>query len=76
MGSLAGTPAQPQELGPTGTGGGNIGIGNVPVPGEDTFSGTNRAAAPTGEGSPIQKRGRLNEKNKHIRCRWMESTCR
>ena len=48
-----GTPQQPQELGPTGTGGGNIGIGNVPVPGEDTFSGTNRAAAPTGEGSPI-----------------------
>ena len=40
MGSLAGTPAQPQELGPTGTGGGNIGIGNVPVAGEDTFSGT------------------------------------
>ena len=44
MGSLAGTPAQPQELGPTGTGGGNIGIGNVPVAGEDQFSGTLRAA--------------------------------
>ena len=44
MGSLAGTPAQPQNLGPTGTGGGNIGIGNVPVAGESEFSGTNRAA--------------------------------
>ena len=53
MGSPSGVPQQPTELGPTGTGGGNIGIGNVPVPGEDTFSGTNRAAAPTGEGSPI-----------------------
>ena len=53
MGSPAGVPQQPTELGPTGTGGGNIGIGNVPLPGEDTFSGTNRAAAPTGEGSPI-----------------------
>ena len=40
MGSLAGTPVEPQELGPTGTGGGNIGIGNVPVAGEDNFSGT------------------------------------
>ena len=53
MGRPAGVPQQPTELGPTGTGGGNIGIGNVPLPGEDTFSGTNRAAAPTGEGSPI-----------------------
>ena len=44
MGSLAGTPARPQDLGPTGTGGGNIGIGNVPVAGESEFSGTNRAA--------------------------------
>ena len=44
MGSLAGTPAQPQELGPTGTGGGNIGIGNVPVAGESQFSGTIGAA--------------------------------
>ena len=43
MGSLAGTPAQPQDLGPTGTGGGNIGTGNVPVAGESEFSGTNRA---------------------------------
>ena len=45
MGSLAGVPAQPQELGPTGTGGGNIGIGNVPVAGESEFSGTPRAIA-------------------------------
>ena len=48
MGSLAGTPAQPQELGPTGTGGGNIGIGNVPVAGESEFSGTLRATAGAG----------------------------
>mgnify|MGYP003135904968 FL=1 len=48
MGSLAGTPAQPQDLGPTGTGGGNIGIGNVPVAGEDQFSGTLRAAPGAG----------------------------
>jgi hypothetical protein len=45
MGSLAGVPATPQELGPTGTGGGNIGIGNVPVAGESEFSGTPRAVA-------------------------------
>ena len=44
MGSLAGTPAQPQEIGPTGTGGGNIGIGNGPVAGESEFSGTIGAA--------------------------------
>ena len=48
MGSLAGTPAQPQDLGPTGTGGGNIGIGNVPVAGESEFSGTPRAIAGAG----------------------------
>ena len=48
MGSLAGTPAQPQELGPTGTGGGNIGIGNVPVAGESEFSGTPRATTGAG----------------------------
>ena len=48
MGSLAGTPAEPQDLGPTGTGGGNIGIGNVPVAGEDQFSGTPRAVAGAG----------------------------
>ena len=40
MGGLGGTPVAPQDLGATGTGGGNIGIGNVPVAGEDTFSGT------------------------------------
>ena len=49
MGSLQGTPAQPQDLGVTGTGGGNIGIGNVPVAGEDQFTGTLRATGPTGE---------------------------
>jgi len=48
MGSLAGTPAQPQDLGPTGTGGGNIGTGNVPLPGEDQFAGTLRATAGAG----------------------------
>ena len=48
MGSLQGTPAQPQDLGPTGTGGGNIGTGNVPVAGESQFSGTPRAVAGTG----------------------------
>ncbi len=47
MGSLAGTPAQPQDLGATGTGGGNIGIGNVPQSGEDQFTGTPRATGPT-----------------------------
>ena len=40
MGSPEGVPQQPQELGATGTGGGNIGTGNVPLPGEDQFSGT------------------------------------
>jgi hypothetical protein len=40
MGSPEGTPQQPQDLGATGTGGGNIGIGNVPQAGEDNFSGT------------------------------------
>ena len=39
MGSPEGVPQQPQELGDTGTGGGNIGTGNVPLPGEDQFSG-------------------------------------
>ena len=48
MGSLQGTPAEPQDLGVTGTGGGNIGIGNVPVAGEDQFSGTLRAAPGAG----------------------------
>src|SRR5210317_719865 len=52
MGGIQGTPQQPTELGPTGTGGGNIGVGNVPVAGEDTFSGTVGAAAAAGAGSP------------------------
>ena len=40
MGSLQGAPEQPQDLGVTGTGGGNIGTGNVPVAGESEFSGS------------------------------------
>ena len=40
MGSPEAVPPEPQELGATGTGGGNIGTGNVPMPGEDQFSGT------------------------------------
>jgi hypothetical protein len=40
MGGVQGTPGQPQEIGTTGTGGGNIGTGNVPLPGESDFSGT------------------------------------
>ena len=48
MGGLQGTPEQPQELGVTGTGGGNIGIGNVPVAGENNFSGNVGRAAPEG----------------------------
>ena len=47
MGGLQGLPEQPQELGVTGTGGGNIGTGDVPLPGEDSFSGTIRATGPT-----------------------------
>jgi len=47
MGSPQGTSGQPQDLGVTGTGGGNIGIGNVPQSGESEFSGTPRAAGPT-----------------------------
>ena len=46
-GRIQGVPQQPQELGPTGTGGGNIGTGNVPVAGESEFSGTPRAVGPT-----------------------------
>ena len=48
MGGNAGTPVEPQELGVTGTGGGNIGIGNVPVAGESEFSGTIGAATGAG----------------------------
>jgi len=47
MGGVQGIPTGPQELGPTGTGGGNIGTGNVPIPGEDSFSGTLRETGPT-----------------------------
>jgi hypothetical protein len=36
---VQGTPPAPQELGVTGTGGGNIGTGNVPQSGESEFSG-------------------------------------
>jgi len=43
MGGVQGTPQQPQELGTTGTGGGNIGTGDVPLPGESSFAGTPRA---------------------------------
>jgi len=39
MGSPEGVPQPPQELGATGTGGGNIGTGNVPQAGESEFSG-------------------------------------
>ena len=40
MDGAGGVPQGTQELGVTGTGGGNIGIGNVPGAGEDSFSGT------------------------------------
>ena len=43
MGAAGGVPQQPQDLGVTGTGGGNIGTGNVPQPREDEFAGTPRA---------------------------------
>ena len=39
MGGVQAAPEQPQELGVTGTGGGNIGTGNVPQAGESEFSG-------------------------------------
>jgi hypothetical protein len=39
MGGPEGVPQPPQELGATGTGGGNIGTGNVPQAGESEFSG-------------------------------------
>ena len=39
MAAAGGVPEQPQVLGATGTGGGNIGVGNVPQPGEDEFAG-------------------------------------
>ena len=37
MGSLQGAPEQPQDLGVTGTGGGNIGTGNVRLQGKVNF---------------------------------------
>ena len=40
MGGGGGVPQAPQDIGVTGTGGGNIGTGNIPQPGEDQFSGT------------------------------------
>jgi len=39
MGGVDGVPQQPQDPGVTGTGGGNIGTGNVPQAGESEFSG-------------------------------------
>jgi hypothetical protein len=48
MGATGGLPQGTQEPGVTGTGGGNIGTGNIPQPGEDQFSGTVAAAPPTG----------------------------
>ena len=39
MGGVQGASEQPQNLGATGTGGGNIGTGNVPQAGESEFSG-------------------------------------
>jgi hypothetical protein len=39
MGGPEGAPQQPQDLGATGTGGGNIGTGAVPQSGESEFSG-------------------------------------
>ena len=48
MGGVQGAPQQPQELGVTGTGGGNIGTGNVPQSGESEFSGQVGAAGPAG----------------------------
>ena len=43
MGSPPGVPPSPQDAGATGTGGGNIGTGNIPQPGEGEFAGTPRA---------------------------------
>ena len=39
MGTPEGTPTEPTDVGVTGTGGGNIGTGNVPQAGESEFSG-------------------------------------
>ena len=43
MGTPEGLPPEAQGVGVTGTGGGNIGTGNVPQPGEGEFAGTPRA---------------------------------
>ena len=43
MGAAEGVPEGAQDLGATGTGGGNIGTGGVPQPGEGEFAGTPRA---------------------------------
>ena len=43
MGAAEGVPEGAQDLGATGTGGGNIGTGGVPQPGESEFAGTPRA---------------------------------
>ena len=48
MGSVTGAPGQPQNLGDTGTGGGNIGTGSVSQPGEDGFAGTVGSVEGTG----------------------------
>jgi hypothetical protein len=48
MGASGAAPQAPQDLGVTGTGGGNIGTGNVPQSGESEFSGTVAAAPPIG----------------------------
>ena len=45
LGGAGGPPQLPQEPGATGTGGGNIGTGNVPQSGESEFAGTPRAGA-------------------------------
>ena len=50
MGGAEGAPAGPEGQGVTGTGGGNIGTGNVPQPGEGEFAGTLRALEGTGGG--------------------------
>jgi hypothetical protein len=51
MGGAQGTPQQPQGPGVTGTGGGNIGTGNVPQPGESEFSSPLGGAQGAGNGS-------------------------
>jgi len=48
MGTPEGIPESAQDLGATGTGGGNIGTGAVPQSGESEFSGTPRATEGAG----------------------------